>query len=98
VAFLARLRKVVQAPASQARFSAFLSIEGRRAGGFRNAFVTSNTSLCQDRNPEMTPLKSFLLTVVMISGLAAWGAGIYSADASANHVAVDGYGVTTAVR
>jgi glutamate synthase domain-containing protein 2 len=46
----------------------------------------------------MKPLKSVLLTVVMISGLAAWAAGIYSADASADHVAVDGYGVTAAVR
>ncbi len=46
----------------------------------------------------MTPLKSLLLTVFMISGIAAWGVGIYSADASADHVAIDGYGVTAAVR
>lgn len=46
----------------------------------------------------MTPLKSVLLTVVMISGLAAWAIGIYSADAAADHVAIDGYGVTAAVR
>lgn len=46
----------------------------------------------------MTPLKSVLLTVLMISGIAVWAVGIYSADAAADHVAVDGYGVTAAVR
>lgn len=46
----------------------------------------------------MTALKSLLLTLVMTAGLAAWAAGIYSADAAADHVAIDGYGVTAAVR
>lgn len=46
----------------------------------------------------MTPLKSFLLTALMVFGIAAWAIGIYSADASADHVAIDGYGVTAAVR
>lgn len=47
---------------------------------------------------EMTPLKSVLLTVFMISGIAIWAVGIYSADAAADHVAVDGYGVTGSIR
>lgn len=46
----------------------------------------------------MNPLKSFLLTVLMVSGIAAWATGIYTADAASDHVAVDGYGVTTAAR
>ena len=41
----------------------------------------------------MTPVKSVLLTMMMITAIAAWGVGIYSADAAADHVAVDGYGV-----
>jgi len=47
---------------------------------------------------EMTPLKSVLLTVLMISGIAFWAVGIYSADAASDHVVVDGYGVTASVR
>lgn len=46
----------------------------------------------------MTPLKSVLLTVLMISGIAFWAVGIYSADAASDHVVVDGYGVTASVR
>lgn len=46
----------------------------------------------------MTPLKSLLLTLVMVSGIAAWAAGIYAADAASDHVAIDGYGVTASVR
>jgi hypothetical protein len=29
----------------------------------------------------------------MMSGILAWGVGIYSADAAGTHVVVDGYGV-----
>ena len=85
-------------PAPRSRFQPFRPVEGRRAGDFGKTLVTPTASICRDRNLEMKPLKSVLLTVVMISGLAAWAAGIYSADASADHVAVDGYGVTAAVR
>lgn len=41
----------------------------------------------------MTPLKAFLLSTLMLSGIVLWGAGIYSADAAGEHVSVDGYGV-----
>jgi hypothetical protein len=41
----------------------------------------------------MTPVKAFLLTALMLSGIVAWGVGIYSADAAGGHVVVDGYGV-----
>lgn len=42
---------------------------------------------------EMSPVKALLLSVFMLSGIALWGAGIYSADAAAGRAAVDGYGV-----
>lgn len=41
----------------------------------------------------MTPVKAALLSFVMLSGIAFWGVGIYTADA-AGGLAVDGYGVT----
>jgi len=41
----------------------------------------------------MTPVKAFFLTTLMMSGILAWGVGIYSADAAGKHVVVDGYGV-----
>lgn len=46
----------------------------------------------------MTPVKAALLSFVMLSAILVWGAGIYSADASAKHAVVDGYGVVAAVR
>lgn len=42
----------------------------------------------------MTPVKAALLSVLMLSGIAMWGAGIYAADAAAGHRPVDGYGVS----
>jgi hypothetical protein len=42
---------------------------------------------------EMTAVRAALLSFLMICGIAAWGFGIYAADASTGHVAVDGYGV-----
>ena len=98
VAFLTRSRKDMSERGTTPRFCAFLTIEGRRAAVFGKELVTPTASICQDRNSEMTPLKSALLTVLMVSGIAAWAAGIYAADASAGHVAIDGYGVTAAVR
>nr|WP_295465891.1 hypothetical protein [Mesorhizobium sp.] len=46
----------------------------------------------------MTPVKAALLSVLMLSGIALWGAGIYSADAAGGHAPVDGYGVVQASR
>jgi hypothetical protein len=47
---------------------------------------------------EMTTVKFVLLTALMISGLGFWAVGIYSADAAADHLVVDGYGVTAAAQ
>ena len=47
-------------------------------------------------NAWKKPVKAALLSLFMLSGIAAWGVGIYAADAAANHTAVDGYGVTSA--
>lgn len=41
----------------------------------------------------MSPVKALFLSLFMLSGIAMWGAGIYSADAAGGHAAVDGYGV-----
>ena len=46
----------------------------------------------------MTAVRAALLTFLMLSGLAIGGFGIYAADAAAGHQAVDGYGLTAAVR
>ena len=48
--------------------------------------------------PEMTTVKAALLSFVMLSAIIVCGLGIYSADAANNHQAVDGYGVTAALR
>ena len=42
----------------------------------------------------MTPVKAALLSFLMLSGIAVWGAGIYAADAASGHLVVDGYGVS----
>ena len=47
---------------------------------------------------EMTPVKAALLSVMMLSGILLWGAGIYAADAVGGHAPVDGYGVVQASR
>lgn len=41
----------------------------------------------------MTPVKATILSLFMLTGILMWGAGIYSADAAGEGVAVDGYGV-----
>lgn len=46
----------------------------------------------------MKPVKAALLTIAMISAIIVGGFGIYAADASADHIAIDGYGVTAAAR
>ena len=46
----------------------------------------------------ITPVKAALLSLAMLVAIAMFGIGIYSADASADHTVVDGYGVTTAAR
>jgi hypothetical membrane protein len=43
---------------------------------------------------EMNPVRAFFLSMIMLSGIALWGAGIYTADASAHMQVVDGYGVS----
>jgi hypothetical protein len=43
-------------------------------------------------------MKAALLSIVMLSGILVWGAGIYSADASTKHAVIDGYGVGAAHR
>ena len=45
----------------------------------------------------MTPVKAALLSFEMIAAIAFCVIGIYAADASSGHAAVDGYGVTTAL-
>lgn len=42
---------------------------------------------------EMTTLKAAILSVATIAAICMCGIGIYSADASNNHAAKDGYGV-----
>ncbi|MBD0413065.1 hypothetical protein [Oryzicola mucosus] len=46
----------------------------------------------------MKPVKAALLTIAMISAIIVGGFGIYAADAAADHIAIDGYGVTAAAR
>lgn len=41
----------------------------------------------------MTLVKATFLSMFMLAAIGMWGVGIYSADAAAEHVAVDGYGV-----
>ena len=46
-----------------------------------------------EKKTEMTPVKAALLSFLMLSGIAVWGVGIYTADAASGVVVVDGYGV-----
>ncbi len=41
----------------------------------------------------MTPAKATLFTAFMLTALALWGVGIYTGDAAAGSLAIDGYGV-----
>ncbi len=43
----------------------------------------------------MTPVKAALLSLFMLTAIAMWGIGIYSADAAAGHNDADGYGVVS---
>jgi hypothetical protein len=52
----------------------------------------------QEAQQEMTSVKAALLSFVMLSAIVLGGLGIYAADAANNHQAVDGYGVTAALR
>ena len=47
---------------------------------------------------EMTPVKATILSLFMLSGIFMWGAGIYTAGAAGDMVAIDGYGVTRSDR
>lgn len=42
----------------------------------------------------MTPVRALFLSMIMMSGIVMWGAGIYAADASVHVDVVDGYGVS----
>lgn len=46
----------------------------------------------------MTTVKAVFLSFAMLSALVLGGLGIYAADATSNHNAVDGYGVTASLR
>ena len=46
----------------------------------------------------MTSVKAALLSFVMLSAIVLCGLGTYAVDAANNHNAVDGYGVTAALR
>ncbi|AZO64435.1 hypothetical protein EOC93_30115 [Mesorhizobium sp. M6A.T.Ce.TU.002.03.1.1] len=52
----------------------------------------------QKAQQEMTSVKAALLSFAMLSAIVLCGLGTYSGDAAANHNAVDGYGVTAALR
>jgi hypothetical membrane protein len=52
----------------------------------------------QKAQQEMTSVKAALLSFAMVSAIVLCGLGIYAADAANNHNAVDGYGVTAALR
>ncbi|WP_292159498.1 hypothetical protein [Mesorhizobium sp.] len=43
-------------------------------------------------------MKAALLSFAMLSAIALFGLGTYAGDAANNHNAVDGYGVTAALR
>jgi hypothetical membrane protein len=49
----------------------------------------------QETTTEMKPVKAALLSLLMLSGLVAWGVGVYSADAASHHRVMDGYGVVS---
>ncbi len=46
----------------------------------------------------ITPVKAALLSIATLVAIAMFGAGIYAADASGDHIAVDGYGVSVPAR
>jgi hypothetical protein len=52
----------------------------------------------QKAQQEMTSVKAALLSFAMLSAIMMGGLGIYAGDAASNHNAVDGYGVTAALR
>ena len=54
--------------------------------------------ICRKLEPEMTSVKAALLSFAMLASIVMCGVGIYAADATNDHNAVDGYGVTAALR
>jgi hypothetical protein len=46
----------------------------------------------------VTTVKAAFLSFAMLTAIVLSGLGIYAADAANNHNAVDGYGVSAAVR
>lgn len=41
----------------------------------------------------MTPVKATFVSLFMLTGIAMWGAAVYSADAGGDRGPVNGYGV-----
>jgi hypothetical protein len=64
----------------------------------RNQIVTLSVPENSERKAEMSPVKTALLSLAMLSSIALWGVGIYAADAASGHNVDDGYGVTAATR
>jgi hypothetical protein len=71
--------------------------ETEKASG-RNRFVTEFVFMGQEALTEMTPVRAALLSLAMLAAIVIGGIGIYAADASNGHAAIDGYGVTAALR
>ena len=44
----------------------------------------------------MTPVKATLVSMFMLTGIAMWGAAVYSADAPGGQGPINGYGVVEA--
>ena len=44
----------------------------------------------------MTPVKATLVSMFMLTGIAMWGAAVYSADVTGDHAPINGYGVVEA--
>ncbi len=58
--------------------------------------VTIRVARRTETKIEMTPVKATLVSLFMLTGIAMWGAAIYSADAAGGHGPIDGYGVIEA--
>jgi hypothetical protein len=49
--------------------------------------------MSREAKPEMTLVKTAILSLAMLAAIAICGIGIYAADASTGHAVVDGYGI-----
>lgn len=69
--------------------------DGRRVF---NALVTVPMQRLPRGNYWVTTVKAAFLSFAMLAAIVLSGLGIYAADAANNHNAVDGYGVSAALR